>query len=75
LSATSIRTSRSVVPAQGSEQIFADRGSRRRRRPGNDGPVETPAVAERGAVRADPRYQAFMLLRIGPLPIIMGVGK
>jgi uncharacterized membrane protein YphA (DoxX/SURF4 family) len=50
------------------------------RRPGRlygDGRPATASVAERGAVRADPRLQAFTTLRIGYtlLPIVMGIDK
>lgn len=46
------------------------------RRPGRMALPETRADPM-GSVRSDPRYQAFMLLRIGftALPIVMGIDK
>ncbi len=51
------------------------------RRPGrelrHEGWIEGPAVEVRAPVRRDPRYQAFVLLRIGftVLPLVMGIDK
>ena len=50
------------------------------RRPGqriHDGSADAAPVELGASVRADPRYQAFMLLRIGftVLPIAMGIDK
>lgn len=50
------------------------------RRPGRtsrDGQAPAVAIEARGVGRADPRYQAFMLLRIGytVLPLVMGIDK
>jgi hypothetical protein len=50
------------------------------RRPGraqHDSHPVAAGVDASGAVRADPRYQAFMLLRIGftVLPLLMGIDK
>jgi uncharacterized membrane protein YqgA involved in biofilm formation len=47
------------------------------RRPGRAAQYEYVEEVRLAAVRSDPRYQAFMLLRIGftVLPLVMGIDK
>jgi hypothetical protein len=47
------------------------------RRPGRADQHQYAEDVRRGALRSDPRYQAFMLLRVGftVLPLVMGIDK